>query len=515
MASKGETLLTPVERELRRRRRRRRGILAAGVILLAAVAAGYYVRVADRPVDYASEEDHFKYGSIGSDRYPGGLPAAVVKVLPRVFHQYLPPGAPHDLTAFGFVQEPGQPWPMGFSERRQIVDLVGLNCALCHVGTVRTAPDSEPVVYLGAPSHMVDLEGFFEFLFAVAADPRFTPEALMPVIEEQSRLSPLDRYVLRTQGIPLLRAELLRQGSLLGYLFDESHPRMGPGRVDTFNPYKATLLMYPMDQLPREEIYGSADFPSLWQQGPRQGLLLHWDGNNPDVRQRNFSASMGAGTTPTTVDIPRLQRLERWINEMPPPPFPFPVDQGLAAAGRQVYDQYCYGCHGRDDFGPGSIERQETRVGQVEPLGEIGTDPYRLWSFSRELNIQLSTLRTEHPDYHLKGSLMTNGYANMPLDGIWLRAPYLHNGSVPTLADLLEPPSERPSEFYRGYDVYDPVRLGFVSDVPAEGWRRFFHFRTHDDAGNPIPSNSNAGHEYGTELSREQKLALLEYLKTL
>ena len=49
----------------------------------------------------------------------------------------------------------------------------------------------------------------------------------------------------------------------------------------------------------------------------------------------------------------------------------------------------------------------------------------------------------------------TNGYANQPLDGIWLRAPYLHNGSVPTLRDLLEPPEQRPKVFYRGYDVFD------------------------------------------------------------
>ena len=48
----------------------------------------------------------------------------------------------------------------------------------------------------------------------------------------------------------------------------------------------------------------------------------------------------------------------------------------------------------------------------------------------------------------------TDGYANMPLDGVWLRAPYLHNGSVPTLRALLFP-EERPAVFYRGYDVYD------------------------------------------------------------
>ena len=57
----------------------------------------------------------------------------------------------------------------------------------------------------------------------------------------------------------------------------------------------------------------------------------------------------------------------------------------------------------------------------------------------------------------------TEGYAGMPLDGVWLRAPYLHNGSVPSIRDLLEKPENRPSVFWRGYDVYDYQNLGFIS----------------------------------------------------
>ena len=96
----------------------------------------------------------------------------------------------------------------------------------------------------------------------------------------------------------------------------------------------------------------------------------------------------------------------------------------------------------------------------------------------------------------------------MPLDGIWLTAPYLHNGSVPTLTDLLEPVAGRPGKFWRGYDVYDSARLGFVTQGPEA-----------ERIGTPfdisLPGNSNAGHTYGTQLPPEQKRALLEYLKTL
>jgi hypothetical protein len=97
----------------------------------------------------------------------------------------------------------------------------------------------------------------------------------------------------------------------------------------------------------------------------------------------------------------------------------------------------------------------------------------------------------------------------MPLDGVWLRAPFLHNGSVPTLRDLLEVPENRPKEFYRGYDVYDPVKVGFVSNVTEENGHKYFRYDT------STPGNSNAGHLYGTSLTAEEKDALVEYIKKL
>ena len=105
----------------------------------------------------------------------------------------------------------------------------------------------------------------------------------------------------------------------------------------------------------------------------------------------------------------------------------------------------------------------------------------------------------------------TFGYANMPLDGVWLRAPYLHNGSVPSLRELLEPAAERPKVFYRGNDVYDPTNVGFVSGVAAQGGKTFFTFDI------SVAGNANTGHDgkaYGTELSPQDKDALVEFLKT-
>jgi hypothetical protein len=149
-------------------------------------------------------------------------------------------------------------------------------------------------------------------------------------------------------------------------------------------------------------------------------------------------------------------------------------------------------------------------LGRVDPIARIRTDPGRLNSYSELLSFNQNTLYAGYP-WRFKNFRKTNGYANMPLDGIWLRAPYLHNGSVPTLRDLLNPSEQRPKVFYRGYDVFDWNKVGFVSDVAAEKGRTFFRFDT------SVDGNANKGHEgeaYGTHLSDAEKNAIVEYMKT-
>jgi mono/diheme cytochrome c family protein len=105
-------------------------------------------------------------------------------------------------------------------------------------------------------------------------------------------------------------------------------------------------------------------------------------------------------------------------------------------------------------------------------------------------------------------------YKARPLDGIWATAPFLHNGSVPTLYHLLLAPKDRPTSFFSGSHEYDPKFGGYVWKDPPAG--RFSKFSTVDAAGKPILGNSNAGHDYGVgTLSEPDRLALLEYLKSL
>lgn len=97
------------------------------------------------------------------------------------------------------------------------------------------------------------------------------------------------------------------------------------------------------------------------------------------------------------------------------------------------------------------------------------------------------------------------GYAARPLAGVWASAPYLHNGSVPSLYQLLLPPAERDKVFYTGNPEFDPVNVGYVS----KEFRGGFKFDT------SITGNSNSGHQFGTSLKHEDRMDLIEYLKSL
>ncbi len=487
---------------------RRHLVIVGLAIMLVVVAAYLIVRfVPEYPVDYEPVDEHFKYGSIGSEP-ENGLPYWIWRVLPEMFPEKLPG---QGYASLGFLYEDGRDLPIGVSQRRVTgVDRVWLNCAVCHTGTVRDTPDSERRIILGMPANNLQLYQFIEFLQAVALDNRFKPERVMEKIAEiGGDLDPIERLIYRYIIVDRVRGVLLELRDQLSFL-KRQHP-WGPGRVDTFNPYKAIQFNFPMDNLPESELNGPADYPSIWDQRPREGMQLHWDGNNTSVEERNKSAALGAGVTPVTIDLERIGPIEEWLEDFKAPPYPKDVDVNEAAEGKKLYATYCADCHGMKEGGAYVFDTERfTRLGRVEPIETIGTDPGRLDSYSELLSLNQNTLYAGYP-WRFKAFRKTQGYANMPLDGIWARAPYLHNGSVPTLRDLLDPAEQRPQVFYRGYDVYDWEKLGFVSNVAEEKDQRFFKFDTR------VEGNGNAGHEgtaYGTHLSDVQKDAIVEYMKT-
>ncbi len=493
----------------------------------------------DRPVDYADDVMFFERGSTGGEKMDG-IPYWVWVTLPEIFPDYLPDKkAGRGYSSFGMIYEPGDDpryaLPLGMSRRNVSgLDVVYLNCAVCHTGTVRDTPASQPRWVPGMPAHEFNLGAWGTFLTTIPKDQKFTPQRILDQIDSMQddphRVVPkpdfIDRLIFRYYAVYLMRDKLLVLGQRLSFIDNRT---WGPGRVDTFNAPKA-LLNFPMDKADPKELMGNVDFPSVWNQGPREGMQLHWDGNNTSVNERNLSAAFGTGAYPPILDTDRVLRMAKFLRTAQPPSYPYPIDKMLSAKGKPIYEQYCLRCHGTSQppfhsrppkDGECDVPAEDAQcVGTVVPIEKIGTDRSRLDSYTWLLAVNQSTLYAGYekdwgfdPPYpqRFHSFRKTGGYASMPLDGIWLRAPYLHNGSVPNLRELLEPKSARTPLFYRGNDVFDPQNVGFISNVATQNGQEFYSFDT------TKRGNGNQGHEgeaYGTRLPPDKKQALLEYLKT-
>lgn len=462
-------------------------------IFALAVPASFLTLGSNKPETFADIRDHFKYGSIGAEAR-AGVPYLVWAVLPRLFPERLPKRPGDGYARFGLIFESEKAGrPIGTSYRELRTGLVGLNCAACHTGTLRESATAPRQIVLGMPAHQFDLQSYQRFFFSCVKDPRFTADNLLQAIRQLNpRYSWFDALLFRWFIFPATRDGILEQSRQFAWF--DGRPQQGPGRVDTFNPYKV-YFGFPMAS---DDTVGTADLPSLWNQKSRESLWLHWDGNNNLVTERNKSAAIGAGASEDSLDLDAMKRVEDWIWDLRPPKFPAArIDASLAAKGSGHFGRLCAGCH---------LSGGE-RVGRTVDLAAIGTDPERLRSFTPELASKMNTIGTGKA-WKFSHFRKTDGYASMPLDGVWLRAPYLHNGSVPTLRDLLNAPEQRPAVFWRGYDVYDFENVGFVSSG-ADAEREGFRFDT------AASGNGRQGHTYGIELSETAKRELIEYLKTL
>ncbi|MGE8153543.1 di-heme-cytochrome C peroxidase [Pseudomonas vancouverensis] len=271
---------------------------------------------------------------------------------------------------------------------------------------------------------------------------------------------------------------------------------------------------------------------------------------------------------PSSVRIHDLHRIEKSLQHLAPPAWPEDllgaIDKPLAAKGRVLFSENCAGCHvPRTTQGEGRKVQHLTMV----PVDYIGTDPNAANNIAdhrfdltalqwdqqelqqldvepkptapmdlskmsvakglayvtafvenrayREANIS-GTERAEMDGFGLPiGVRELRKYKARPLDGIWATAPFLHNGSVPSLYQLLSPQDERATTFYKGTFEYDPQHLGYRTEAFDNG----FVFDTR------ISGNHNSGHEFragklgngviGRWLLPEERWALLEYLKVL
>lgn len=199
--------------------------------------------------------------------------------------------------------------------------------------------------------------------------------------------------------------------------------------------------------------------------------------------------------------------VDAYLESLEPPRYPFEIDSELAARGETVFNRHCAKCHG-------TYGENETYPGKVVPIDVVKTD-----------RVRLDALTVEHRRSYGASWFAANdrepviddpgGYIAPPLDGIWASAPYLHNGSVPTLWHLMHA-DERPVVWRRVGDEFDSETVGFAitahDELPAAARslherRQFFDNRQF--------GKSAAGHLFPERLTEDEKQALIEYLKTL
>ena len=213
---------------------------------------------------------------------------------------------------------------------------------------------------------------------------------------------------------------------------------------------------------------------------------------------------------------PAFRDIQQYLTSMEPPKYPFAVDQAKAAKGEALFAQTCATCHG-------TYGAKWTYPNKVIPLDEIGTDQTRHKGIGVAYGKEYSEswFGKEKTGWFVNGVPLrwTAGYQAPPLDGIWATAPYFHNGSVPTLAGVLNSKA-RPKLYTRSYKTdeadYDQANVGWkVTELRAPPGDKLPPYEARKIYDTTKPGRANTGHLYGDDLTDEQRAQVIEYLKTL
>ncbi|HMO15139.1 MAG TPA: c-type cytochrome [Pirellulaceae bacterium] len=346
-----------------------------------------------------------------------------------------------------------------------------MNCFACHGGKVAGQ------TILGAPNSLIALETLYE-------DLRKT----------KSRLElPLNIMDVGSAVVPMGTSRGTTNAVVFGIAlmtYRDKHLNLRPLRV------------------PRPNIiHHDMDAPAWWNVKWRERLYI--DGFTAKDPRALIPFVMDQRTRGKTLREFEgdFEKIFQFIESLEAPKYPFSIDVSLAEQGQKIFKNNCAECHG--DYGE---NRHYPAV--IVPIDKIGTDRVRLDALTPEdRRVYQESWFGRYGE--LETVIEPIGYQAPPLDGIWASAPYFHNGSVPTLRQVILPPT-RPTVWKRSEDGYDQESIGLQIEVfdaipstatrPDET-REYFDTRR--------LGKSAAGHDFGAHLGEEEVEALLEYLKTL
>jgi mono/diheme cytochrome c family protein len=411
-------------------------------------------------------------------------------------------------------------------------------CATCHTGVVYDAGGAPTRAgWIGLPSVSIDLEDYAQAVFAgLKLGMKNEKQFFATMQHVHPDMGWGERYAYRHFVLPRLRRALpeivaARDRALA---FNNG----GPGLTNGVAAIKLQLGLISRRGYAAGEM-ALTSIPDLADRQYRSSVLF--DGTyTPRGGERFESISrdratsehverladviafftMGtAGNDAASAEraIPHMREVMRWIGYYRPPPFPGAVDTALAARGAGVFAQRCARCHGH-------FEEQEGRPRLIEYPNrlvrqeQIGTDSVR-WRSVDDAVLAWQAGHPDHPFTRHVDAARTGGYVPPILTGVWSTAPYLHNGSVPTLWHMMHP-AERPARFEVGGHRLDFDRMGIALAPDSGGvWRYPAAYRARSISviyDTSLPGRSNRGHEFPfSSMSEDEKRAVLEYLKRL
>ena len=433
---------------------------------------------------------------------------------------------------------------------------LGFTCAACHTGQIEY--HGKKIRIEGGPT-LADLAPFRDEVIA----------AFQATLADDAKFARFAAKVVKAGEPPekakVLHDEVRSFVEDMGKLADRSRPKYpeGFGRVDAF-----TILMNEMlgtvagEPANYRQPVAPVSYPFLWNAPNLE--WVQWNGAVQNAIARNDGEVLIVfGHAEATVKgndvlirstgkVKNLIDLEEWTKTLTPPRWPEEIfgkiDRELARQGGELYVKAgCVTCHANKPpypmSEPNKYGKTFIKVART-PLADLKTDPVMAENFlSRtaktgnfaplfpgtpeipawqmvymglgkliEGDLPAAGLDEEqmlaaggYRETNIPSQANLTGYKTGPLAGIWATAPFLHNGSVASLDQLLLPPDRRMRAFHVGSREFDPVNVGYATTPSADA----FEFRTE------VPGNSNSGHEYGTTLSDVERKALVEYLKTL
>jgi len=374
------------------------------------------------------------------------------------------------LSRYGFTEAPGREGGAPLQYATDGTNGWSTNCFLCHGGKV--AGEAIP----GIPNSHVAME-------TLARDTLKTKRIL------GREVTPLEAGL---GFIPLGKSNGTTNAIIFGVLLAA---------------YRDPDLNVNLDNKLPKLVHNDHDTPAWWNVKLKEYIYADGFAGKGHRTIMQFMMAPSNGPKEFQEAEPYFKEIYEWVNNLEVPEYPFEVDESLAKQGEIAFNNNCAECHGT--YG----EDQEWPA-TVVPLEKIGTDRARLDSLTPLMRASYEL--GWFSNYGEKKAITDpGGYVAQPLNGIWATAPYLHNGSVPTLWHMLHP-EERPVVWKRTEDGYDTKRVGHeiteYEELPKSvkgGVERRKYFNT------KMFSKSAQGHLFPNELNEDEKVAVIEYLKTL